>query len=199
MLVVVFLTFGFYYSCDAGAVWSAGRCVATGWARSESVLPVLCSGFLWKGGCADSNYREVSSNSYFLPFFLRLFSVVLVAILLFFFFLFFLLIFNGAFCFERYLAAKNGTNCWVLYSIGFFFCRWFVIWMGAIFLRFLEISAIFIVYGWFSVLKILLISPLFFCEVCEVLRLCCSLELIWNFIYFDLVLCGFMLGSISWV
>jgi len=71
MLVVVFLTFDFYYSCDVGAVWSAGRCFAAGRARSESAFPVLCSGFLWADCCADSNYCEVSPFFFVLLLFLR--------------------------------------------------------------------------------------------------------------------------------
>ncbi len=55
----------------------------------------------------------------------------------------------------RYLLLKIGTNCKVFGSIGFFCCRWFMIWSGAVVLRFLLISAIFIVYGLFSVLKVL--------------------------------------------
>ena len=53
-----------------------------------------------------------------------------------------------------------------------------MIWGGTVSSKILVISAIFLVYGRFSVLKILLISPLFCSEVCEVLRLCCLLELI---------------------
>ena len=44
------------------------RCFAAGRARSESAVPVLCSGFLWEGGCADSNYCEVSFDSFFFCF-----------------------------------------------------------------------------------------------------------------------------------
>ncbi len=46
-------------------------------------------------------------------------------------------------------------------------------------------------YGWFSVIKIFLSSPLFCSQVCEVLRLCCLLKLIWNFNNFDLFLLWF--------
>ncbi len=61
----VFVTGVFCYSCDSGAVWSAGCCSAAGRARSESAVPVLCSGFLWADGCSDSDYCEVSFYSYF--------------------------------------------------------------------------------------------------------------------------------------
>ncbi len=57
----VFVMGVFCYSCGK----PAGCCYAAGRARSESALPVLCSGFLWADGCADSNYCEVSSYSYF--------------------------------------------------------------------------------------------------------------------------------------
>jgi len=46
------------------------------------VFPVLCSGFLWEGGCADSNYCEVSFDFLSFPvvfgfsFFLVLLAVV---------------------------------------------------------------------------------------------------------------------------
>ena len=62
----VFVTVVFCYSCDSGAVWPAGCCSAAGRARSESAVSVLCSGFLWADGCADSSYCEVSSYAYFL-------------------------------------------------------------------------------------------------------------------------------------
>jgi hypothetical protein len=43
------------------------------------VFPVLCSGFLWADGCADSDYCEVRSDSSFLSLFLRFwFSVFLL-------------------------------------------------------------------------------------------------------------------------
>ena len=44
-----------------------GCCSAARRARFESVVPVLCSGFLWADGCADSAYCEVRSYVYF-PF-----------------------------------------------------------------------------------------------------------------------------------
>ena len=77
-----------------------------GWARSESVLPVLCSGFFWEGGCADSNFREVSSDSYFFLF-LEALSAVLVVLYCCFAVVDYLIkrCHNA-----RYLAAKNGTN-----------------------------------------------------------------------------------------
>jgi hypothetical protein len=95
----------------------------------------------------------------------------------------------------RHLAAKFGTNSviliwWVLFVID---DVWFEV-VLFFFWGFLLISAIFIGYGWFSVVKILLISPLFCSEVCEVLCLCCLLELIWNFNNFDLVFCGLCWG-----
>ncbi len=79
MFVFVFVTGVFCYSCDSGAVWPAGCCSAAGRARSESAVPVLCSGFLWADGCADSSYCEVSSYSYF-SFFLLAVSAVLVSL-----------------------------------------------------------------------------------------------------------------------
>ncbi len=66
MFVFVFVTGVFCYSCDSGVVKPAGCCSAAGRARSESAVPVLCSGFLWADGCADSDYCEVSFS--FLPF-----------------------------------------------------------------------------------------------------------------------------------
>ena len=66
MLLVVILTLIFIIAVTPVLSDQRGR---AGRARSESAVPVLCSGFLWKGGCADSNYREVSFNSYFLSFF----------------------------------------------------------------------------------------------------------------------------------
>ena len=57
---------------------------------------------------------------------------------------------------------------------------------------FLLMIDIFIGFGWFSVVKILL-------SFSVLLRLWCLLELIWNFNNFDLVLCGFIMGSSSWV
>ena len=61
-----------------------GCCSAARRARFESVVPVLCSGFLWADGCADSTYCEVSfpffSTGSFCDFgfsvFLSLFVVV---------------------------------------------------------------------------------------------------------------------------
>jgi hypothetical protein len=65
VFVLVFVTGVFCYSCNSGAVWPADCCSAAGRACSESAVSVLCSGFLWADGCADSNYCEVSSYSYF--------------------------------------------------------------------------------------------------------------------------------------
>ncbi len=39
------------------------------------MLLVLCSGFLWADGCADSNYCEVSSYSFYLVFLMALSAV----------------------------------------------------------------------------------------------------------------------------
>ena len=77
MFVFIFVTGVFCYSCDSGAVWPAGCCSAAGRARSESAVPVLCSGFLWADGCADSNYCEVSFDFFlFLESLLTCFFVV---------------------------------------------------------------------------------------------------------------------------
>jgi hypothetical protein len=73
VFVFVFVTEVFCYSCDSGAVWPAGCCSAAGRARAESAVPVLCSGFLWADGCADSNYCEVSSYFCFYLFLLAVF------------------------------------------------------------------------------------------------------------------------------
>ena len=132
MLVFVVLTFDFYYSCDAGAVWSAGRCFAAGRARSESVFPVLCSGFFWEGGCADSNYCEVSFDLILVLFvsevlfcgFDRLFLHLSLR---------FCWLFDEAGYTARYLALKIGTNSKVFDLIGLLCCRWFMIWSGAAF------------------------------------------------------------------
>jgi len=58
---------------------------AAGRARFESAFPVLCSGFLWADGCADSAYCEVSFYVYFVflstvPFCGFRFLCILVAI-----------------------------------------------------------------------------------------------------------------------
>jgi hypothetical protein len=80
VFLIVFVTGIFDYSCYSGAVRPAGCCSAAGRARSESAVPVLCSGFLRADGCADSNYCEVSSYS-FSHVFLMALSVVLVSLL----------------------------------------------------------------------------------------------------------------------
>ncbi len=108
----VFVTGVFFYSCDSGAVKPAGCCSAAGRARSESAVPVLCSGFLWADGCADSNYCEVSSYSYFS--FLPLgcfcgsgFSVFLLLLAVVDYLM-------RCFHIARHLAAKIGTNFAIL-------------------------------------------------------------------------------------
>ncbi len=49
-----------------------------GWARPESVLPVLCSGFFWEGAGADSNYCEVNFDLIIFLLFLEVLSAVLI-------------------------------------------------------------------------------------------------------------------------
>jgi hypothetical protein len=85
------------------------------------VVPVLCSGFLWEGGCADSNYCEVSFD---------LLLVLSVSEALFCGFdclflylsLCFLLIVYEMFYTARYLASKFGTSSGVFDLIGFLCC-----------------------------------------------------------------------------
>ncbi len=79
------------------------------------MVPVLCSGFLWADGCADSNYCEVSSSSYFpyLSFvFLRIgFSVFLLLLAVVDYLM-------KCFHIARHLAAKFGTNSWFFDLMG---------------------------------------------------------------------------------
>ena len=72
MLLVVILTLIFIIAVTPVLSDQRGR---AGRARSESAVPVLCSGFLWEGGCADSNYCKVSSYSFFLVFLIALSAV----------------------------------------------------------------------------------------------------------------------------
>ncbi len=110
MFVFVTGVFFFRYSCDSGVVKPAGCCSAAGRARSESAVPVLCSGFLWADDCADSTYCEVSSCVFFLfPFtgsFCGLgFSVFLLLLAVVDYLM-------KCFHIARPLAAKFGTNSW---------------------------------------------------------------------------------------
>jgi hypothetical protein len=72
------------------------------------VLPVLCSGFFWEGGCADSNYCEVSFCFNYISFVSRGSFCGSDCLLLYCCFAVDYLIKR---CHTaRYLAAKNGTN-----------------------------------------------------------------------------------------
>ncbi len=102
------MTRNFYYSCYSGAVRPAGCCVAAGRARSESAVPVLCSGFLCADGCADSNYCEVSFDFFLLLESLLTCFFVVVDYLM------------KRFGFSCCLSLKLGTNFKVFDLISFF-------------------------------------------------------------------------------
>jgi hypothetical protein len=84
MCVLVYVIGIFRYSCDSGAVSPAGCCFAAGRSCFESAVPVLCSGLLWAGSCADSAYCEVSFFVFFyffhLLFLLFRFLYILLAV-----------------------------------------------------------------------------------------------------------------------
>ncbi len=65
MFVVVFKTGLLYYSLCSDVDWPAVPRSSDGRARAEPAFPVLCSGSLWAGYCADSGCCEVSLNSTF--------------------------------------------------------------------------------------------------------------------------------------
>ncbi len=75
MLVIVFVT-GIFVTAVTPVLSDQRAAVLRQGGHVLSVFPVLCSGFFWADGCADSNYCEVSSDYFFLEFL----SAVLVSL-----------------------------------------------------------------------------------------------------------------------